>query len=73
MHPSSGIPCSGPHDDGLAQAGSNEIVQIKNFDLPRETEDFHHAHVLSLDSAAPSWRPESDASKAIYHETTPVF
>jgi hypothetical protein len=43
-------------------------VQIRNFDLPRETGDFHLAHVLS-----PSWPPNRTPVEAVYHETTPVF
>jgi hypothetical protein len=30
-----------------------KFVQIRNFDLPRETGDFHHTHGLSLGSAPP--------------------
>src|SRR5262249_29367293 len=34
----------GPHDHGLAEAGSYKVIQIRNFDFAGERGDLHDAH-----------------------------
>src|SRR6476661_2709635 len=61
-----------PHHDGVAQAGSEEVFQIGNFDPPREGRDVYYAHVRTpgpacIMAAAPNRPPPRQSIK-----TTPV-
>jgi hypothetical protein len=56
---------NGPNHHRLTQAGSEEVFQIRNFDLPRERRNIHFAHFAYLGTSPHrGGSPESRAAAA---------
>src|ERR1700756_639782 len=63
----------GPHYDGLSDTVFKEILEIRNFDLPRKRRDVQYAHIRTFEPPSFGLAATNRLQRKWASKTTPVL